>query len=121
MQTKLLAAKIHNLKFWTTECDPQVLRTSYQKFLEQAEFVILNCSDHHFPVQGYTVFWLLAESHLAIHTFPNEGRSYVELSSCNRDKAQKFFHLIQDSNSEVEWDKDEITLCTPQLSDKIRI
>lgn len=43
---------------------------------------ILNFVEHHFEPQGYTALWLLGESHLAIHTFPEHGRSYVELSSC---------------------------------------
>lgn len=26
--------------------------------------------------------WLLAESHFAIHTFPEENKMYIEISSC---------------------------------------
>lgn len=50
-----------------------------------AGFTILNFVEHHFQPQGYTALWLLAESHCALHTFPEEERSYIELSSCNGD------------------------------------
>jgi S-adenosylmethionine decarboxylase len=35
----------------------------------------------------------LAESHLAIHTFPEEGKTYIELSSCN-ERMQKAFEAL---------------------------
>ena len=56
---KILTAKIHNLRFWVSECDSEVLKSMFQSYLEKVGFVILNFSDHHFPVQGYTAFWLL--------------------------------------------------------------
>jgi S-adenosylmethionine decarboxylase len=114
MGTKILAAKIHNLRFWITECDPEALKNHFQAFLEEVGFVILNCSDHHFPVQGYTAFWLLAESHLAIHTFPDKGYSYVELSSCNQNKSEGFKQLVEESSFVVNWNGEGIEICKPE-------
>ena len=45
-------------------------------------FQILDKCEHYFPVQGYTGLWLLSESHFAIHTFPEEDKTYIELTSC---------------------------------------
>jgi len=113
-ETKILTAKIHNLRFWVSECDPDILKETFQNYLEQVEFVILNCSDHHFPVQGYTAFWLLAESHLAIHTFPDKGWSYIELSSCNQLKSKNFKELVERSNLDVNWNGNGIEICLPE-------
>lgn len=113
-KTKILAAKIHSLRFWISEYDPEILRSMFQNHLEQVKFVILNFSDHHFPVQGYTAFWLLAESHLAIHTFPDKGWSYVELSSCNHKKAEEFQILVNECQLKVNWNGDGIEICVPQ-------
>jgi S-adenosylmethionine decarboxylase len=66
---------------------------TYEKQLKEAGFTILLFNEHHFPEQGYTCFWLLGESHLAIHTFPESGKSYIELSSCNKEKLEKFKKL----------------------------
>jgi S-adenosylmethionine decarboxylase len=112
-KTKILAAKIHNLRFWVTECDPMLLKVRFQQYLEEVGFVILNCSDHHFPVQGYTALWMLAESHLAIHTFPDKGYTYIELSSCNQGKSEHFKNMIEASDLKVNWNGDGIEICKP--------
>lgn len=111
---KILAAKIHNLRFWVSECDPIVLQTRFQEYLKEVDFVILNFTDYHFPVQGYTAFWLLAESHLAIHTFPDKGWSYIELSSCNQKKSTDFQELILESKLQVNWNGKGIEICVPE-------
>lgn len=116
METKILTAKIHNLRFWVTECSPEILKNQFQSYLEEVGFVILNCSDYHFPVQGYTAFWLLAESHLAIHTFPDKGYSYVEISSCNQGKSEHFKRIIEESDLQVNWNGEGIEICKPMNS-----
>lgn len=46
--------------------------------------------EQHFPNGGYTALWLLAESHLAVHTFPESKATYLELSGCNESKTEAF-------------------------------
>lgn len=93
---KPLEAAIFNLKFWIKNIEPQEITTIFEKLLKETGFGILNFSDHHFPVKGYTALWLLAESHLAIHTFPDNNYTYVELSGCNEDKTEEFRNKIQE-------------------------
>ncbi|RUT78063.1 S-adenosylmethionine decarboxylase [Ancylomarina longa] len=114
LKSKILDAKIHNLRFWISEFNPEVLESMFQNFLEEADFVILNFSDYHFPVQGYTAFWLLAESHLAIHTFPGKGCSYIELSSCNQAKSECFHKLVKQSKLQVDWNKAAMEISLPE-------
>lgn len=87
---KHIEAKIYNHQFWTDCTDPTILKTTYEALLQKSGFTILQFNEHHFPEQGYTCFWLLGESHLAIHTFPESNKSYVELSSCNQEKLEVF-------------------------------
>lgn len=63
--------------------------------LRRATFNVLNFSEYHFQPAGWTALWLLGESHLAVHTFPEHGTSYLELSSCMLDKYVVF---IEDLN-----------------------
>jgi len=70
--------------------DPVILKSEYSERLVKAGFNVLNSVEHNFKPQGYTVLFLLAESHLAIHTFPEENKTYIELSSCVKDKFDKF-------------------------------
>lgn len=64
----------------------------FDKILRRSGFNVLNVSEHHFQPQGYTALWLLCESHFAVHTFPEFGRSYIELSSCNLEYYQNFLN-----------------------------
>ena len=90
-----MQAKIWNYSEWLRETNPQKLRTLFDNALRKAGFNILCFTDHHFTPQGYTVLWLLTESHFAVHTFPEFGKTYIELSSCNLEFYQEFLKLTE--------------------------
>ncbi|WP_211224984.1 S-adenosylmethionine decarboxylase [Spirosoma spitsbergense] len=76
--------------------NPALLKTELDRILRYATFNVLNYSEHYFEPEGWTALWLLGESHLAVHTFPEHGTSYLELSSCMRDKYVIFLELLED-------------------------
>jgi S-adenosylmethionine decarboxylase len=80
-----LEAKIDNYNIWIKGVDESIIKVELTALLQKSGFTILNFIDHHFDPQGYTGLWLLAESHCALHTFPEEDKSYIELSSCNEE------------------------------------
>lgn len=47
--------------------------------------------DHKFTPQGVTLLVLLSESHLGIHTWPEDGTAYIDLFSCGQ-KTQYNYH-----------------------------
>ena len=59
------------------------LKTDVEGLIIGSGFTVLKFIDHAFDPQGYTALWLLAESHCALHTFPEEQKAYLEISSCN--------------------------------------
>lgn len=81
---------------WISETDPQTLRETFDALLRKSGFNVLALVDHHFSPQGYTAMWLLSESHFALHTFPEFGKTYIELSSCNLEFYQKFLKLTEE-------------------------
>lgn len=83
--------RIYHKAVWLNETEPQTLRSGLEEKLVSAGFKVLGFMEHHFKPEGYTALWLLAESHLALHTFPEKGSAYVELSSCNAEKLNVFF------------------------------
>ncbi|MCB1143267.1 MAG: S-adenosylmethionine decarboxylase [Leptospiraceae bacterium] len=85
-------ARIFNFSAWITEVRPDSLRERFHFLLERCGFEILGFQEHFFQPEGYTALWLLGESHFAIHTFPEERKSYLELSSCNYD----FFKMFKE-------------------------
>ena len=78
---------------WVDDTNPDTLQATYKERLLQSGFKILGELDYHFQPYGYTKIFLLAESHFAIHTFPEENKTYLELSSCNEEKYQNFIAL----------------------------
>lgn len=89
-----MKAKIWNLRGWVNHSDTKYLKHEFNEILSQATFKVLNFSEHEFLPYGYTALWLLSESHFAIHTFPEHGISYIELSSCNAIKHEIFEKLM---------------------------
>lgn len=75
-------AKMNKFSCWVTETDPAILKTRYAGLLIACGFNIVDYCEKYFMPQGFTGLWLLAESHFAIHTFPERGKTYIELSSC---------------------------------------
>jgi len=81
---------MHNFSTWIKETDPQLIAIHYTVKLNAAGFEILKVLDYHFDPQGYTCLFLLGESHFAIHTFPEQNKSYIELSSCVKAPFDRF-------------------------------
>ncbi|MCW3805002.1 S-adenosylmethionine decarboxylase [Plebeiibacterium marinum] len=108
-----LEPEIVNLKGWIQLVDEGELRAVFENTLKQSGFTILDYNAHRFPVNGYTAFWLLAESHLAIHTFTESNVTYIELSSCNQSKTNIFKSLCEKMDYNLNWD-DEIKVTKPR-------
>ena len=88
-------AQIYEIAYWVNETEAKKLKNTLNTILEEAKFTRLNYIDNNFTPQGYTGLWLLAESHLAVHTFPEQGKTYVQLSCCSKEKYQAFLGLFQ--------------------------
>ena len=88
-----MKAQIFNYSNWINETNPEKIKQKYTDLLKKAGFGILNFQEHYFKPFGYSALWLLSESHFAVHTFPEEKQSYIELSSCVKIEFDKFISL----------------------------
>jgi S-adenosylmethionine/arginine decarboxylase-like enzyme len=88
-----MKAQMFNYQNWVEETNPFELRKKYDSQLKESGFGVLSFVEYNFEPQGYTALWLLSESHFAIHTFPEEGKSYIELSSCIEKQYLRFMDL----------------------------
>lgn len=73
---------------------------------------VLQASKHEFYPQGLTAALLLAESHVTIHTYPEDGVAYVDCFSCGKvspdDVIWKFASMMEGQVSTSErHDRDE--------------
>ena len=90
-----MKAKIWNKSWWISETREKVLDNLLNFLSVVSGFHVLQTMEHEFTPYGYTKLWLLAESHLAVHTFPEHGRAYIELSSCNEQKFDLFVQEME--------------------------
>jgi S-adenosylmethionine/arginine decarboxylase-like enzyme len=97
-----------NLRLLLVQCGcPLEHLTSHLSLVEPICRAVRACgmtplatAGHDFPDAGHSLCLILAESHLALHTYPEHSRSViVELSVCdhqrsNRDRALRLAHLL---------------------------
>lgn len=86
---------MYNYHTWINYEKEEILIKELEKMLLQSGFTIINKVEHFFEGQGYTGLWLLAESHLAIHTFPENGKVYIEISSCVKEYYDTFLRIFK--------------------------
>lgn len=60
----------------------ELIKDTSLGLLKKAKFNILEIVEHKFTPQGYTFVVLLAESHFAVHTYPEYETIYFHLYSC---------------------------------------
>ena len=80
--------------------DAQALRTACLDAVEEAGLTIVGDRFHQFEPQGVTGAVILAESHLAIHTWPEMGSVTVDVYVCNyttdnTPKARALFDALE--------------------------
>lgn len=84
--------------------------------IQYSGHTVLGTVMHKFEPQGYTSLWLLAESHCAVHTYPEHKGSYLQLSSCSLEKYERFlYHLRHCDIVDMGWVK--ITKPSEHVSD----
>jgi len=72
-------------------------------------FKILDKISHRFQPQGYTFVVLLAESHAAIHTFPEHNSLFFYLYSCRKP---------DDGKKTVEYLKQILKPCNIDMNER---
>jgi S-adenosylmethionine decarboxylase len=102
IEYKAVEARIYNYRAWISGCDVDDMVRIINESLAYAGYNVLKFVDYQFPVKGYTSMWLLAESHMALHYFADEGKYYIELSGCCENMNKKFNEIIVKYNLNIE-------------------
>ncbi len=92
VKEQVMNANMWSRRYWIASdvLDAEV----YESILTKAGFTLLNQGHSRFAPHGWSRFYLLAESHLAVHSFPEAGQDYVELASCNKALLLRFHALL---------------------------
>jgi len=79
---KHLIVDIKNIKNENIINDIDQLKTVMDSICEKYDFNILQKIEHTFDPQGISIIYLLSESHITIHTFPEKKYIAFDLYTC---------------------------------------
>jgi S-adenosylmethionine decarboxylase len=75
--------------------DPEGIRRALMDAISAGEATLIDLCVHQFSPHGVTATATLAESHIAIHTWPEYGYFAADLFFCGRGKPQQAMELLQ--------------------------
>ncbi len=76
--------------------DVMLIEGILRKAVKMMDLTLLESVSHKFSPQGMTAVALLAESHIAVHTYPEEGTIFVEMASCGSRDAKMALEFMAD-------------------------
>jgi S-adenosylmethionine decarboxylase proenzyme len=65
--------------------DVHILEVALKDTVEAVDGTLLDLRVVEFPVHGVTGVAIIAESHVAVHTWPEHGYAAVDIFTCNLD------------------------------------
>ena len=79
---KHLICDIKNIKNKPLMDDLEKMKTVMNDICVQNNYSILQTSHHQFEPEGFSILYLLSESHMSIHTFPEKNYIAFDLYTC---------------------------------------
>ena len=76
--------------------DARLLMQALRHAAQKANMTILGEEEHKFEPQGFTGMLLLAESHISIHTYPENGYAAVDVFTCGGGLTQKAIEYLKE-------------------------
>ena len=75
--------------------DPDKIRSAMIEAIAAGEATLIDICVHQFSPHGVTATATLAESHIAIHTWPEHGYFAADLFFCGRGKPEEAMKVLQ--------------------------
>ncbi len=76
--------------------DADLLMDSLRQAAISANMTILGEESHKFYPQGFTGLLLLSESHISIHTYPEQGYAAIDVFTCGGGMTQKAIEFLKE-------------------------
>ncbi len=86
MQLSIIVATLEGCNFKDLD-DPTFVEQLLKEAVLAGGFTLLHQHVHQFTPQGVTGAAVLSESHIALHTWPEEGVLFVDIATCSGDEA----------------------------------
>ena len=78
------------------------IREAFERAVEACGATVLNRFSHQFHPQGVTIVYALAESHLSIHTFPEQGSCAIDVYTCGDMNSLTGMQVLIDHFNPIE-------------------
>jgi S-adenosylmethionine decarboxylase len=91
---KHLIGDIKNIKNEALIHDMDGLKKLLDTICEENQFTILHKVEHAFTPQGITILYLLSESHISIHTFPEKRYIAMDIYTCKDYENNDVYYRI---------------------------
>ena len=82
--------------------DLAAIRAAFEKAVEACGATVLNRFSHQFHPQGCTVVYALAESHMSLHSFPENGCVAIDVYTCGDMDSMKGMQVLIDHFNPIE-------------------
>lgn len=79
---KHMICDIKEIKNYELLNNSEKIRKLLDNICEKYNYTILNKIEHQFQPQGLTMLYLLSESHISIHTFPEREYFALDIYTC---------------------------------------
>ena len=91
---KHMICDIKEIKNYELLNNSEKIKEILDNICEKYNFTILNKSEHQFQPQGLTMLYLLSESHISIHTFPERGYFALDIYTCRHYEDNQIYEEI---------------------------
>ena len=89
--------------------DMNGIRNLFDRVTKEMGATVLNRFSYKFQPQGVTVVYALAESHISIHTFPEEGSCAIDVYTCGDMNTKKGARMMIEHFDAIETSMQEIS------------
>jgi S-adenosylmethionine decarboxylase len=89
--------------------DLDAILEAFEEAVEACGATVLNRFSHQFHPQGVTVVYALAESHISIHTFPEDGCCAIDVYTCGSMNTRKGMDVFIDYFKPLEVNMQEVS------------
>jgi S-adenosylmethionine decarboxylase len=89
--------------------DIDAIKDAFERAVDTCGATVLNRFSHQFHPQGVTVVYALAESHISIHTFPENGCCAIDVYTCGTMDSMKGMQVLIDHFNPIEVSIQEIS------------
>jgi len=92
---KHLICDIKNIKNHKLLNSLEGLKSLFDHICVKYQYTILNKAEHVFSPQGITIIYMLSESHISIHTFPEKNYCAMDIYTCREYETNEVYDDIK--------------------------